>query len=76
MASVEAIGEPGTRRRRLGGKRWSGKREAAKSMQVRSFCKLSGDGWPVGGGGGAHEARCGERNEDGRMAACWAAREG
>ena len=47
MASVEAIGEPGTRRRRRGLKRWSGKREGAKSMRVRSFVivQSGGGGW-------------------------------
>jgi hypothetical protein len=49
MASVEAIGEPGARRRRRGGKRWSGKREGATSMRVGNSVIV------YSGGGGAHE---------------------
>jgi len=53
MASVEAIGEPGARRRPRGGSRGSGRREGAKSMRVPSFCnciQVGEDGWgcPVG----------------------------
>ena len=74
MASVEAIGEPGTRRRRRGGKRWSGKREGAKSMRVRSFVivQFGGGGWLASSEVEAEltRTRCARRR---RMAARWAA---
>lgn len=44
MASVEAIGEPGARRRRRG----NGKREGAKSMRVRSCTAVYGWGKMAG----------------------------
>jgi hypothetical protein len=71
MASVEAIGEPGARRRRRGGRRGSGRREGAKSMRVPSFCnciQVGEDGWgcQVGWqcGGQAELTRTDEVSED------------
>jgi len=74
---VEAIGEPGARRRPRGGSRGSGRREGAKSMRVPSFCnciQVGEDGWgcPVGWqwGGQAELTRTDELSED-DGGVCW-----
>lgn len=66
MASMEAIGEPGARRRRRVGRRGSGKREGAKSMRVRTvyrWGKMAG-GWSCPEGRQAELTRTDEVSED------------